>query len=148
MKRMCLFLMMAMTALIGWCASESSDPSSLVVRKVALDGSMMARMVQLLHVEVTNHGEQDYGDYWLPLNYQDPSLQEDWIRPVWVSIPAGETKEIVMELCFMQPGHYDCELYPLVFKGNPSVCRSSCEVRCRTVYVRDERHRCDCLWGA
>lgn len=120
MKRMCLFLMMAMTALTGWCASASSDPSSLVVRKVALDGSMMARMVQLLHVEVTNHGEQDYGDYWLPLNYQDPSFQEDWIRPVWVSIPAGETKEIVMELCFMQPGHYDCELYPVVFKGNPS----------------------------
>ena len=25
-----------------------------------------------------------------------------------------------MELCFMQPGHYDCELYPVVFKGNPS----------------------------
>ena len=106
MKRSIVFLLLALlTGILPMGASVTNNPEHLVFGKVWMEGGCRELMVQALHIEVTNYGEEDFQGYWRVVD-----SNWDWCgvsHNRMVEVPAGETKDVLIKFLFYLPGHYD-----------------------------------------
>lgn len=95
-------------------ASDINNPENLVFGKRWIEGSHCAELVQRLHVEVTNNGPRKYESWWIAIDpgYWNPDLPSSGMRPYTgvahnVTLEAGETKEVTIDIYFYVEGHHD-----------------------------------------
>ena len=85
-------------------ANVTNNPKHLVFGKKWMEGGCRAKLVQLLHVVVTNTGDKDYLGYWRYIG----SDKSDVLSGLGeVNVPAGGTRDVTIELYFLEPGDYD-----------------------------------------
>jgi hypothetical protein len=82
-------------------ANVTSSTENLVFGKMWMEGSLRAGIAQRLHIEVTNKGTETYQGFWSVLSPSCLGNSEDII------LAAGETKDVEVDILFMQEGHYE-----------------------------------------
>ena len=92
-------------------ADVTNSTENLVFGKMWMEGGCRAKLVQRLHVEVTNQGTEDYRAHWDAFDPQgtdsyDSSRLLACCSGANPNIKAGQTEDVTMELEFYKPGHY------------------------------------------
>ena len=106
----------------------TNNSENLVFGKRWIEGNCRALIVQRLHVEVTNNGVEDYRNQWMTL---DPTVRLlGGIAGISdeINIAAGETKEILLDIIFGEPVHYDLEIWPMVEPTEESLFSYSVDI--------------------
>lgn len=84
-----------------------NTPEHLVFGKRWIEGSLRAQAVQRLHVEVTNSGTDDYQQMWWVADNREDQSPLLYGNSREITLAAGETKVIEIDLYFEQEGHYE-----------------------------------------
>ena len=99
-------------------ADYTKSTEHLVLGKMWMEGGCRANLVQRLHVEVTNNGDDDYRDFWGAFDPQNGALEDPDEKVILaicsfneVNIPAGKTEDVTMEFEFTKPGHYQINVW-------------------------------------
>ena len=106
----------------------TNNSENLVFGKRWIEGNCRALIVQRVHVEVTNNGVEDYRNQWMTL---DPTVRLlGGIAGISdeINIAAGETKEILLDIIFGEPVHYDLEIWPMVEPTEESLFSYSVDI--------------------
>ena len=120
----CLILTMIGLMLGIQSASSINDinnPENLVFGKIWIEGSHSTELVQRLHVEVTNNGPRKYKSWWIAIDpdYWNRDLSSLGMRPYTgvtddITLEAGETKEITIDILFFEEGHHDVYVWQYI----------------------------------
>ena len=84
-------------------ANVTNSTENLVFGKMWMEGNCRAKLVQRLHVEVTNKGSEDYQGFWQAIDYPKPYVGISYE----INIAAGKTEDATIEIFFSESGHYD-----------------------------------------
>lgn len=96
-------------------ANVTDSPEHLAFGKIWMEGGCRAKLVQCLHVEVTNTGRLDYQGWWdvrdvktgkrlgASDTYGEFSVGE-------VNVKAGETKDVTIWFNFIQPDNFELSI--------------------------------------
>jgi hypothetical protein len=86
-------------------ANVTNNPEHLVFGKTWIEGTCRAKLIQRLHVEVTNSGQEDYQGFWKVIDSTGDTCNSYDIE--MTEVPAGETKDVTIMLYFNKPGSYE-----------------------------------------
>ena len=107
-------------------ANVTDNPEHLVFGKKWMEGACQAQLIQCLHVEVTNTGEEDYQGWWVVIDKKTGEmLDKDVTMGIGttglVTVAAGETKVETIAFCFPKPGSYELYIAATIDFVNPIV---------------------------
>ena len=90
----------------------------LTFGEVRVEGLLYAEMVQRIHIEVTNNGEEVFHDWW---EITDKPEEYDWnsfnFSPI--VIEGGETKDIIIDIRCMEAGNHQMYLHNIHMETLP-----------------------------
>lgn len=118
MKRRMTFLMIGILLSTLSVTDSYAKSMDLTFGEVRVEGLLYAEMVQRIHIEVTNNGEDTFYDWW---EITDKPEVYDWnsfnFSPV--DIEGGETKDIIIDIRCMEAGNYQMYLHSIRMETLP-----------------------------
>ena len=96
-------LILSMIGLMLNIETASGGNPGLVIGEMRMEGNGCAKLVQRLHVEVTNINSEEYR-YWA---WRAENGQEEYGISEEIILAPGETKWITIDMIFEKEGHYD-----------------------------------------
>ena len=102
-KMICLIVGLIVSTMPMMGANVTNNPEHLVFGKMWMEGGCRANLIQCLHVEVTNTGEEDFQYWWAATDSKTGQTMGMTI----FTVPVGETIDVTTKFCFKEPGRYE-----------------------------------------
>lgn len=92
---------------------ETSSPDNLVFNKAEARGQIYVGIEQLVFIEVTNTGTENYHNWWEIGQYTDGTFTPVGSFFMPVEIQAGETKEFAKGILMNEPGDIELSVFDI-----------------------------------
>ena len=118
MKRRMTFWMIGMLLSALSVTDIYAKSMDLTFGEVKVEGLLYAEMVQRIHIEVTNNGEDTFYDWW---EITDKPEVYNWSLSNFspIEIEGGETKDIIIDIRCMEAGNYQMYLHSIRMETLP-----------------------------